>query len=250
VDSEASIMKKALLFAGLLLALTASVAMAAGVSVSWKNFCWGEDGSSNLLTWACNTNSNVNIRMTCSFKTPAGAPDFNGVGVFMEGMTAAAVVPDWWKLGAVETGDCRANLITLSADGSVLANAGADICFDPWQGLGAGGIGLYSWDGNQMHVNAAYAVADGVELLPEVEYFAVQFRVAATKTVNACTGCLIPAIWGLKKIDWTTPASVNTLDEAYAGGNQCLWWQDLSLACQKPVPARNTTWGQVKSLYR
>jgi hypothetical protein len=176
-------------------------------------------------------------------------PDFNGVGVFMEGMTEDAVVPDWWKLGEAESGDCRANLITLSADGTVLANGGADVCFDPWQGLGAGGIGLYSWDGNLMHVNAAYAVADGVPLEAETEYFAVQFRVSGTKTVNSCAGCLSPAIWGLKYIDWTTPASVNRLSDMYAGGNQCLTWQSSTLACGL-VPTRNTTWGQIKSLYR
>jgi hypothetical protein len=243
-------MKKALLFAGLLLALTASVAMAAGVSVSWKNFCWGEDGSSSNLTWLCNTNSNVNIRMTCSYKVDTAIPDFAAVGVYMEGMTEAAAVPDWWKLGAAETGDCRANLITLSADGTVLANAGADICFDPWQGLGGGGIGLYSWDGNRMHVNAAYAVPDAVALEPGLEYFAVQFRVAATKTVNSCTGCLVPAIWGLTKISVEAFSGMYPQDVAYEGGNQCLTWQSSVLPCGAPVPARNTTWGQVKSLYR
>ena len=39
-------MKKTLLLAGLLLALTASVALAAGVSVSWGNDCWGETAPS------------------------------------------------------------------------------------------------------------------------------------------------------------------------------------------------------------
>jgi hypothetical protein len=246
-------MKKALLFAGLLLALTASVAMAAGVGVSWKNFCWGEEGSSTNLTWGCTTNSNVNIRMTCSFKIDADAPMFNGVGVFMEGMVEAPAVPDWWELSNDLASDCRYNLCTVSSDGSVLANAGADVCFDPWQGTGGGGLGLYSSDGNQMHVNAAWASAVEIPLLANTEYFAVQFRISGSKTVNSCTGCLIPAIWGLTKIDWTTPTTVNTLDVPYAPypeGNQCLTWQSSTLPCGRPVPARNTTWGQVKSLYR
>jgi hypothetical protein len=67
--------------------------------------------------------------------------------------------------------------------------------------------------------------------------------------VGTCDGCLLPAIWGLKKIDWTTPTTVNTLDLPYDGGNQCLTWQGSTLACGL-VPTRNTTWGQVKSLYR
>jgi len=245
-------MKKALLFAGIILALTASVAMAAGVSVSWKNYCWGETGSSNNLTWACTTNSNVNIRMTCSFKTDVDVPLFNGVGVFMEGQTELASVPDWWKMSNENSSDCRYNLCTVSADGTVLANAGGDVCFDPWGGTGGGGLGLYSWDSNRMHVNAAWASAVEIPLSANTEYFAVQFRVAGGKTAGTagCTGCLTKAIWGLTKIDYTTPTTITTLDAPYADGNQCLTWQSSTLPCAKPVPARNTTWGQVKSLYR
>jgi hypothetical protein len=244
-------MKKALLFAGLLLALTASVAMAAGVSVSWKNFCWGEDGSSTNLTWACNTNSNVNIRMTTSFKLDAPMPAFVGVGVYMEGMVEAATVPDWWEMGADPT-DCRTGLMSVSADGSVLANGGADICFDPWAGVGGGGggLGLYSYDGNRMHVNAAWASATEIPLEANVEYFAIQYRVSGLKTFNSCTGCLIPAIWGLKQITVADPVIEIYLKDAYVGGNQCITWQTSTLPCGDPVPARNTTWGQVKSLYR
>jgi len=243
-------MKKALLLAGLLVALTASVAMAAGVSVSWMNYCWGETGSTSNLTWACATNSTQNVRMTCSFKIDADAPQFNGVGVFMEGQTAEAAVPDWWKLSNDDATDCRYNLCTVSADGSVLANGGADVCIDPWAGGGGGGLGLYSWSGVKMHINAAWASATEIPLTANTEYFAVQFRVAGGKTVGTCTGCLTAAIWGLNHIDWTTPTTVNKLAEPYAGGNQCLTWQGGGTLSCSLVPARNATWGQIKSLYR
>jgi len=241
-------MKKTLLFAGLFLALTASVAMAAGVSVSWKNFCWGETGSASNLTWTCATNTNVNIRMTTSFKLDTPMAEFVGVGVYMEGMTEAAAVPDWWKMS---DGDCRSNLVTLSADGSVLGNAGADVCFDPWLGLGGGGIGLYSWENNRMHVNAAYAVPVSVPLAAATEYFAVQFRIAAGKTTGtgSCAGCSIPAIWAFNLLEVAEPLVSTWLDTPYAGGNQCITWQTSTLGCGL-VPSRNTTWGQIKSLYR
>jgi len=244
-------MKKALLFAGIILTLTASVAMAAGVSVNWKNACWGEEPLSNL-TWACTTNSNNNIRMTCSFKLDTAMPTFAAVGIYMEGKTEAAAVPDWWKLGKeVETGDCRSTLATLSTDGSVLANGGDDVCFDVWKGQGAGALGLYSWDGNQMHMNGVWAVGSAIPLAANTEYFAVQFRVAGGRTVNSCTGCLTPAIWGLKGISVEGfGGDIRWLDMPYTGGNQCLTWQTSTLECARPVPARNTTWGQVKSLYR
>jgi hypothetical protein len=42
------------------------------------------------------------------------------------------------------------------------------------------------------------------------------------------------------------------LNYVVEGGNQCLVWQHAFTGqpCNAPVPTRNTTWGQVKSLYR
>jgi len=237
-----------------LLSLTifATTACAAGFGLSWGNTCWGEDGSKSNLTWACNSNTSQNVRMTCSFKVDKDVPDFNGVGVFMEGMTEAATVPDWWKLSNDNASDCRYNLCTVSADGSVLANGGADVCIDPWAGTGGGGLGLYSWDTNRTHVNAAWASATEIPLSANTEYFAIQFRISGSKTVGGCAGCSVPMVWMLSKIDWTTPTTVNTLDCDYVGGNQCLRWQSSGLPCGTchPDPVRNTTWGQIKSLYR
>jgi len=236
----------------LILALSAPFAAAAGVSISWKNACWGEDAAAPNLTWACNSNTNDDIRMTCSFKVDAAMPDFVGVGVYLDGMTEAAAVPDWWKLGGVSSGDCRAGLISLSADGSVLQYGGTDICFDPWQGLGGGGIGLYSWDDNRMHVNAVWALPEPIPLEAEGEYFAVQFRVSAARTVSDCAGCLIPMLWTLTRLDVCTATTVLPLEQTYRGGNGCLTWQSSTLPCRLiiPDPARNATWGQIKGLYR
>jgi hypothetical protein len=241
------IMKKTLLLAGVLLALTASTAMAAGVSVSWGNYCWGDAGSSSNMTWACNSNTNNNIRMTVSFKLDAAMPNFVGAGVYMEGMTESVEVPDWWKMGEVSTGDCRAGLISTASDYSVLA---APNCLNSFgDNTPSGGVGLYSWNGNLTHVNAAWATAAENSLDADVEYFVVQFRISASKTVGTCTGCLIPAIWGLYEVDVATPTTEVHLKDAFTGGNQCLTWQSSTLGCGL-VPSRNTTWGQIKSLYR
>ncbi len=244
-------MKKTLLLAGLLLAITATAAMAAGVSMSWMNYCWGEDGSTSNLTWACNSNTNSNIRMTCSFKLDTDMPTFAAVGVFLEGMMEAAAVPDWWELGDATTTDCRnGTIISMSTDGSVLANGGADVCFDPWQGGGLGSLGIYTWDGNLMHLNGVWASGTEIPLTANTEYFAVQFRISGARTVGTCDGCLLPAIWGLKEISVEGfGGDIRPLKDPYAGGNQCLTWQSSTLPCGG-VPTRNTTWGQIKSLYR
>lgn len=242
-------MKKTILLAGLLVALTASSALAAGISINWGNACWG-DVPVNNLTWACNANNYTGVRMTCSFKPVETKGTLIASDLYLEGMTEATGVPDWWKLGPTETGDCRSNLVTLSSDGSVLA--GPD-CQDLWQGLGGGGIGLYYWNDDRMHLNAVWAVADPVEAVGETEVFAAQIRIATGKTVGAtaCAGCATPCCWALNyiQVGYLGEMVPLILDQPYAGGNQVLAWQSSTLTCGE-VPARNTTWGQIKSLYR
>jgi hypothetical protein len=230
----------------LLSALTATVASAAGLSVNWGNACWGDAPRTNL-DWACDSDHYTGVRMTCSFKAPTTKSTLVAVDLYMEGMTETATVPDWWKLGS---GDCRSGLVSLSADASVLS--GPD-CRSVWQGLSGGGIGLYSWDTNRMHINAVWALADPVEAPAETEVFAAQFVIATGKTVGTgCPGCEIPAVWVLDHIlvGYLDDALSTVLDSPYDGGNQCLSWQSSSLPRGKLAPTRNTTWGQIKSLYR
>jgi type 1 fimbria pilin len=244
-------MKKMLLFTALLIALSASAAMAAGVNVSWGNACWADAGHASSLTWACNSNTfsgPVLPRMTCSFQVAQDKTNFVATDIYMEGITddVGTLCPDWWKLGA---GECRANAVTMSADASVQG------CLDLWTaaGGGGGGIGLYSDDTNRTHLNASWAVADPLAIFAGDENFAVQFRIATTKTVGtgACAGCLTPMTWALNRIQVAYQLEESeVLDFVIPGGNQCLSWNGGAAPCAPPIPARNTTWGQVKSLYR
>lgn len=225
--------------------VVASPPTAGGVSVSWGDACWSDAGAASNLTWACDSNTYGGIRMTCSFQLDAGTSDFYGVGVFMNGMTETSQVPDWWKLGDNYTYDCRMNLLSLSADGSF-----SSACVSPWQGVQAGGIGLYAWDCDRMYVNGCWAMQDPVALDAGVEYFALQFRISAARTVGGCAGCSVPAIWALHRIEVSRSGGTWYLDSPYSGGNQCLTWQSSTLSCWYPLPVRNATWGQLKSLYR
>jgi hypothetical protein len=242
-----------LVVAGLLtLALSASVAIAAGIAANWKDACWGENPHPNL-SWTCNTNATDDIRITCSFVLDENLPDFVGVHAYLVGMTEAAVVPDWWRLGADPATNCRADLCTVAADGTVLEFGGTDICLDPWHRAGAGGIGAYTWEDNRMSVDAWWTLAETVPLEASQEYFALQFRISAEKTVGECPGCLVPAIWALDRIDVQTSTATLTLDRPYMGGWRCLTWQASTLPCQVidfPDPVRCRSWGLIKSLYR
>jgi hypothetical protein len=237
-------LKKILVLTVLLLAVTASLAMAAaGVNLTWGNKCYA-DGATVDQVWDCNSNTGgVAGTLSLSFQTAASHPDFVAIGFYLEGMTEEAVVPDWWKMS---TGECRVNGTTMNTNFTALTTA----CTDLWAGLGGGGIGLYSDDTNRMHLNAAWAMADSITIDPNIEYLAAQFNFSRAKTVGtgACAGCDTKAIWSIYRLEigfLSHPTEMLTFPLA----NQCVTWQTSTLSCTL-VPTRNTTWGQVKSLYR
>jgi hypothetical protein len=242
-------MKKMILLTVLLAGLPAAAALAEGVNVSWGNTCWSDAGSTSSLTWACNSNTFTGVRMTTSFQPAVDKTNFRALTVFMEGVTDDATpVPDWWKLGACP----GRGLPYASIDTTVLGDA----CHDPWEGNGIGGLLAYSFDTNRMHMNAVHIVADDVEIRATDDNFALQLRIPATATVGTglCSGCLVPVTWALNYIElqYSGPEPNEFLGWRMPGGNQCLNWQadPAYNFCERPIPARNSTWGQVKSLYR
>jgi hypothetical protein len=58
---------------------------------------------------------------------------------------------------------------------------------------------------------------------------------------------MIWCFYGMKAAELT---QYEMLQEPLTDGNQILKWQHSTLICEAPLPARNSTWGQVKSLYR
>ena len=245
-------MKKTLLLTGLLLAMMVSVALAGGVNFNWGTVCY-TDAPVNAKVFLCNTNSG-SFPMTASFKVDHEIPDFVGVEITIEGQSDALTLPDWWKVGA--SPDCRFGKALMSAGFSGVAS---DACLD-WFGASTLLVYAYTWDTNKAHVTAAAAIpADVPIVLPiDTEYYAGQLQIVNSKTVGSgvCTGCSTGMIWGLYEIVAAglgvepNPGMREELTEAMPGGNQCLVWNNSVQPCAAPVPARNTTWGQVKSLYR
>jgi hypothetical protein len=247
-------MKKTLLLTGILLALMAPIALAGGVNINWGNGCWSDGTPLNDLAFACNSNTAGSpARMTCSFAVSQAQPEFVGIELQLEGLTEAAVIPAWWQLGA---GQCRPTAIATSADFSGSPSVG---CIDMWAGQASGGLAIYDWGplwggNNRAHILVVYAVpADTpIPLDPDVEYYSAQVRISYIKTVGSglCAGCEVPMIWGLYSMKSAELTQYEMLYEVLPEGNQCLRWQHSILPCHEPVPARNSTWGQVKSLYR
>lgn len=239
-------MKKELLLTGLLLVLSASMARASGASLSWGDACWGDVGSTNLLTWACNSNTYTGIRMTCSFHVDAAHTDFYAAAVYLSGWTEGTTLPDWWQMSNQDPTDCRWNAITTHADYSILPQPeDGGICRFAFGGnIPAGGIGLYAWYTNRMSVNAIWATAEANALEAGQEYFLCQFRISAMKTVDGCAGCPAEAAWGLHHVEVEYASEA---EQVLPGreDNMFLFWQG-----ELPTPVRDVTWGQIKGLYR
>jgi hypothetical protein len=225
------------------------VALAGGFSINWGAGCWSDVAPLNLLTSACDANTGF-ATMTCSFAISQDQPQFVGIELDLEGVTEATVVPAWWQMGQ---GDCRAGAISTSANFLSAPQVG---CVDMWQNRAVGGLAIYGWGpqwggNNRTHMVVVYAVPDENPIHPipvtaGVEYYAAQVFISYQKTVGSgsCAGCPYRMIWGLYLMKSCELTQYEALYEPLPEGNQFLTWQGGQ------VPTRNTTWGQVKSLYR
>jgi hypothetical protein len=235
-----------------LLALWVPIALAGGVNINWGSGCWSDGTPVDDLAFTCNTNTG-SATMTCSFAVSQNQPEFVSIALYLDGVTERAIVPAWWQMG---DGDCRGTAISVSENFLAAPQIG---CVDMWADQAAGGLAVYGWGpvwggNNRTHIAVAYAVPPDmpIPLSAGVEYYAARVVISYVKTVGSgsCAGCLYPMIWNLTEIDIYQLTEYETLLEPLPRGNQCLQWQHSTLGCPHPVPARNTTWGQVKSLYR
>lgn len=252
-------MKKALLLTSLLLALTASVALAAGVNVAWGPICYTEN-QTNETVFLCNTNSTTygNRTIVTSYMLADPLPLVYAYEWVLRGNSDGGVLVDWWKF---QTAACRAGKATASAG---IMGVG-DICLDLLDGLTPTPAAINQQIGEIMIIKLGCAVGTTLARPADagVEYTSGGVVIANSKTVGtgACAGCLAGMKIGLDYIKVVSKNAVvgqpdinvimtTPLTNGEVVGNQCLSWNNSIQQCARPVPARNTTWGQVKSLYR
>ncbi|MBI5708712.1 MAG: hypothetical protein HZC42_00150 [Candidatus Eisenbacteria bacterium] len=248
-------MKRLLLLSGALLVLGASAAAAApGLNLAWGAGCWA-DNPVNTKTFACNTNTG-NAQITASYTPTADQTFFVGIEAVLDfQFDGALTVPDWWSF--FEAGTCRQTSLSTSADFTAAPGG----CTDAWFGLGAGGIAAYQTATSVPHdssvttpgrsrLKVAYALADASPLTGGTEYYAFRATINYLKTVGVCTGCSTPATIVLNQIKSAEGAPANTSEIIINEGiNRCITWGSSTVPCIA-VPTRNTSWGQIKSLYR
>ena len=237
-------MKKTLLIAGALLALTASVSFAGGVNLSWTD-C-GTFGTLQK-NFACTSNNGVDA-MVASAVAGQDMGQLNGHAAVIDLQTNQAALSAWWSVGG-----CRL-ASAVSADFNFLSGVN---CLDPWAGQGAGGINYAPGFNapNRARIRTVCAIPGNTAIDGVSEYYIVRVNVGHAKTTGngSCAGCTDGVCIVLNSITLTQPLGVGDVTVSapitrnyvqYQGGG------NIGGQCPAATPTRSATWGSVKSLYR
>ena len=250
-------MKRVTLLCGLLLALTATVASAAGVGIRWTE-CIGDGGLLNR-NFACNVNTGSNVLVGTFQLGAAGLLHTSGEEIVIDLGSASATLPAWWQFK--NAGTCRAGSLAIGN----APPASAAICLD-WAGGLSGGIGVGAYNIGARGANTARIVAAGAvppDALQDLgggqEYFAFTITINNLKTVNSCAGCQTAVCIVFNSLNMTTPVLANNvLLSGPSNGTDadfCTWQGGAGVVvggtpgCGAATPTKNATWGAVKSLY-
>jgi len=238
-------MKKTLLMAGALLALTAGVASAqSGLNLSWTD-CGAAGAASR--TYACTSNTGSGT-MYGSVVIGQAMPDLRAhEGVFDIQTNQAALSP-WWTF--VAPGNCRL-ASHLAGNSTACASAAS-----PWENASVVTSNItQGFNGpNRLRfrtvvgMNPGIAVPDG-----SVEYFCTTVILSNARStgLGACAGCLDGAciVFNSSKMaglqsEYTISGPIERDFVTFQAGG------GLGGQCPGVTPTKSSTWGSVKSLYR
>ena len=245
-------MNKIVSIAALLLALGCGSASASQLNLSWTN-CYGDGGVTNQ-DFACETNTGSHT-LVASFTPNMTSNTVNGNEILIDLQSAGSTLPAWWAFKNV--GTCR--LTSLSVAGTLPPTAVN--CIDEFAGQATSGIASYSTGvgGAPNRVRLIIAEAVPVNALvhvdPSGEYFAIAIRIDNAKTVGSpsCAGCATPVCFVFNSMRLAAGGGAKDEFIGTSPGANFATWQGGAIGiggCPGATPARNTTWGAVKSLYR
>lgn len=247
-------MKKILLLSGVLLAFSASAALAGGVNFAWGGSCWPDNPTSNK-TFACTSNTLSGATMTGSFTTTNEIPDYVGMSAVVDIQANSASLPAWWDF--FNTGACRQTSLASSSD----FTSSNISCNDAFAGQAGGGTTAYQTSTtfpavpnglpNAARYKCAWAVTTPIDLPAATETDAFKATIGGQKTVGtgSCAGCLVQVTLVLNDVH-AAGLSGQAEDESTPINNGCITWQGTSGVPCNATPVQNKTWGSIKSLYR
>ena len=251
-------MKKTLLITGALVAWTASLASAAGISLNWGD-C-SVSGVENR-NFACNINTG-NHDLYISVDPPPSVTATNGHNHIIDLQSLSPTLPPWWDMNNTAPLACRGTTMSGSADFSASTSGGTD-CTDTWNAAGNGSIAGYNekiWGvPNRVRVVGTVSSADPVAMSQGTEYYSLRVRINSLRTVGtgACAGCKEPVCLVLNLVRIAqipgTPGGDIEVTNPMVGHRNWVTWQGGRVGgagCPGAIPTNNTAWRKVKSLQR
>jgi hypothetical protein len=239
---------------GALLALTASTALAQGITLRWNHCLAGTNDLANKNS-TCLVTTGVN-RMIVSYQAPGSITNLDGMDAYIDYQTSAGITC-WWNFQG--TNPPRAVSLSVAFKDPLDAN-GDPTWFCPnryWATkanvFGVGGMALLG-NGNA-RISMGQSVPTGTGTAPaagEQEGFGVTFDNANAPVANGCVGCLNPACFTLNRVTlFDTGEPGLELNTAITSNS--VTWQNGAIGgpgCPAATPTQNKTWGSVKALYR
>jgi len=246
----------------LLLALACAVARAQDVSaaeaiyLSWSDCIAPGSAAQPDQLFGCGSNAQT-FELLCAFTLPfATGADVIGVEVVVDVQHSEATLPPWWMMAA--SGQCRSGDLIASVDFS--DNPG---CADPWQGAAAGevqgfDIGMPRALPSQVRIKAVAGVPSpsARTLDATTTYNALKLVISSDHSAPPvqCAGCNEPACLVLnsilvRRLSGAPGGDIQLVLPGAGNANRATWQGGVGADCAL-VPARRTTWGEIKSLYR
>jgi hypothetical protein len=241
-------MKKMFLLCGMLLALTATVANAQ------LNLAWDDCGLNGLTnkTFACNSNAGTDV-LVGSVVVPPGITALTGMEPTVLVAFGTGAIPAWWTFGSAPNCRTSSSLTSAFPGGSVPGSC--NMYFADNAGAGAHLPDANPDNAGQLRIRMVAAIDAGlagpVAAGEEMYLFTLTINHQRTTGTTVCAGCDVPAAFVFSALTLTQPVGVGDFDWTadFARGDLCAAWQNGAAFCAY-TPAKNTSWGQIKSLYR
>jgi len=247
--TSSSLPRAGSLAAGLALLVAAAPALAGGINLSWDD-CGGFGSAQR--NFACNTNLSSHV-LFLSVVPSVAMPALNGHEATITITTPQAALPPWWQK---QVGGCRAGTPATSPD----FVAGPFNCRDVWSGQAVAGasydypIALYGTAVGRIRTISALpaGMEESVDTVQELYLIKVSIDHQKTVGPGACAGCTESACIVLQSVKLVGPMGAPTQTISNPALRQHVIWQNAAAlpGCPGATPARNRTWGGIKTLYR
>jgi len=249
-------MKKLLVLSAAILTFTAASASAAGLSLSWD---------------ACATNAGATTDKVLDCADPSGIAQLFGVwnspqsaamlalDFSIDLQVDAAVLPDFWLINTpITPAACNDGVLlydarpasTVCSAANPWGTAGGAASTNVGYGPGTGGPNRARLVGNIYRTTTFAVVAN-------TNYYGMHFDIltgTATEAGGSCAGCPTPVaiVWNSALVGEAVTSGADPEDISITGagiGTNCASVNGGGTNCGA-TPARNKTWGALKSLYR